>query len=87
MQAIDNGIPRRSDSNTITINIVRNQGPPVFTQNANYFTTIDEDLPVFSSVLTVSATDSDASVSYYLYFSADEFHMYKFVQIFMMYLV
>ena len=63
MQAVDNDFPQRSAGGTITVNVVRNQGPPVFTQSGNYFIAIDESLPVFSSVITVTASDSDASVS------------------------
>lgn len=62
IEARDNHVNPRTDTGTVRINVVRNQGPPVFTSNANYFATIDENLQVTSSVLTVSATDSDSQV-------------------------
>ncbi|KAH3873306.1 hypothetical protein DPMN_036538, partial [Dreissena polymorpha] len=72
IQARDNDVNPRTDTKTLTVNIVRNQGPPIFSQSGNYFQTVDETLGVFSSVLTVTATDSDSNtdpVRYSLSFS------------------
>ncbi|WAQ95445.1 FAT4-like protein [Mya arenaria] len=61
IEASDNDVNARTATGTLTINVVRNSGPPSFSQNGNYFTTVDETLAVASSVLTVSATDFDSN--------------------------
>ena len=63
IEARDGDFQTRTDTGLLTINIVGNQGPPVFTQNNNYFQSIDESLSVTESVLIVSAVDQDAPVS------------------------
>lgn len=56
----DNGIPARS-SNTpaiVSIQILRNQFDPFFI-NTPYLTSIQENVPIGTSVLTVTASDQD----------------------------
>ncbi|KAK3089813.1 hypothetical protein FSP39_006721 [Pinctada imbricata] len=58
LRACDNGFPQRCANNTATISVNRNQFPPVFV-NSPYFQTIQETAQTGSSVLVVTATDSD----------------------------
>lgn len=69
--ARDEGLPSslRSTPLQLTINVNKNNFPPVFYLEP-YATTIRMDLPQFSSVIDVYANDSDSSVSSF-------FHQYQ----------
>ncbi|KAJ8318063.1 hypothetical protein KUTeg_003154 [Tegillarca granosa] len=59
----DKGSPVRTanDRASVTVNIQRNQNPPIFF-NTSYFSVIREDVNVGTSVVTVTATDADTNV-------------------------
>nr|XP_055073359.1 cadherin EGF LAG seven-pass G-type receptor 2 [Misgurnus anguillicaudatus] len=61
--ARDNGIPQKSDTTylEILVNDV-NDNSPVFLRD-RYFGSVMEDIPVFTSVLQVSATDRDSGLN------------------------
>ena len=54
-------MPSRSSNATLTVNILRNQAPPVFISEP-YSRTIDRNTGVDTSILTVTATDNDIQV-------------------------
>ncbi|XP_076458559.1 protocadherin Fat 1-like [Babylonia areolata] len=58
--ARDTGVPQLTSASpaSVTVNVVRNLNPPVFTQQ-NYATTIDNSLASGSEVLVVTAIDAD----------------------------
>lgn len=56
--AVDSGSPSRQQNVSVTINIERDNGPPVF-QNLPYTTTITHDHTVNSLVKATTAVDSD----------------------------
>lgn len=64
MQATDQGSSPRSASQpaTVTINVIRNQFPPVFV-NTPYATSLPFTVAAGSSVYNVNATDADTRVS------------------------
>ncbi|KAH3873286.1 hypothetical protein DPMN_036518 [Dreissena polymorpha] len=57
-RACDSGLPQRCANSTGTINVLRNQFPPIF-RNEPYSRTIQDTAVVGSSVLTITATDAD----------------------------
>ena len=62
LTAVDNGIPRRSNTGFVTVSIGitdANDNPPRFDTDS-YSATIDENITVGSFVLQVNATDTDA---------------------------
>lgn len=62
----DAGLPvQRSGSNvaTITVHVERNQFAPIFFTEA-YTATVDETAQLGTSIVTVTATDSDSNVSF-----------------------
>ncbi|KAL5018742.1 hypothetical protein ScPMuIL_004464 [Solemya velum] len=58
LQAADSGSPSLSDTEILVVNVQRNLNDPVF-RDLEYSITIDETQQVGSSILAVSATDSD----------------------------
>ncbi|XP_063075464.1 protocadherin Fat 1a isoform X1 [Engraulis encrasicolus] len=59
--ALDSGIPPRSSSATVNVDVSDvNDNPPLFSQ-ANYTLIIQENRPVGTSVLQVTVTDHDAT--------------------------
>lgn len=60
--AYDGGSPPRSATAIATINILRNLNSPVFSPS-NYEETILETMQVGTSILRVTASDADRSVS------------------------
>lgn len=62
IEANDNQVNPRTASGVLTVSVTRNSGPPVFSNNGNYFQTIDETQQVGTSVLVVTATDQDSNV-------------------------
>ena len=65
MEAKDGGVPARSSTAVITIEVERNFETPAFT-SASYSTQISETQALSISVLRVSAFDSDVRVSRYI---------------------
>lgn len=61
LQAADSGSPSLSDTEILIVNVQRNLNDPVF-RDLEYSITIDETQQVGSSILAVSATDSDTKV-------------------------
>ena len=57
--ATDQGIPSRTGTASVTINVIRNNGRPTFINAGSYNTQVSEGVAVLTNVLTVTATDSD----------------------------
>ncbi|XP_072352995.1 protocadherin Fat 1a isoform X3 [Scyliorhinus torazame] len=61
VQALDNGVPPRSNTTTVNIDVADvNDNPPMFSQ-ANYSVIIQENKPIGASVLQLQVIDRDSS--------------------------
>lgn len=58
VEAFDSAYPQDVTSATVTVNVLRNQGRPSLI-GSPYITTVNETIPVGTSVLTVQASDPD----------------------------
>ncbi|KAK2702789.1 hypothetical protein QYM36_018611, partial [Artemia franciscana] len=66
--ASDNGFPRRSSLANVVIDVGDiNDNPPVFTQT-RYFATVNEDVDIGSTLVTLAVTDQDLTASRLLYY-------------------
>ena len=59
---MDLGFPTLTADATLTVNILRNQAPPVFISEP-YAVTIDRNQGIGSNIYRVTATDADTQVS------------------------
>ncbi|KAL3878031.1 hypothetical protein ACJMK2_035667, partial [Sinanodonta woodiana] len=57
------GTPR-TGSLLLTISVQRNQGPPVFSPSQNFFASVNENVAIDTSVITVQAIDTDTVSPY-----------------------
>ena len=58
--AIDIGTPPLTSTTSLIVFVEdRNDNPPVFSQNGSYSISVNENIPVGSTLLSVSATDAD----------------------------
>ena len=61
--AYDGGVPPKSGSIDVTIIVLdSNDNPPVF-QNSTYYVNIMENVPIFTTIAHVSATDQDIGIN------------------------
>lgn len=60
--AYQDGKPQVFKKSQLTVNVIRNPNPPVFTLQV-YTATINENQNPFTKVLQVTATDKDPKVS------------------------
>ncbi|XP_065574069.1 fat-like cadherin-related tumor suppressor homolog isoform X5 [Artemia franciscana] len=66
--ASDNGFPRRSSLANVVIDVGDiNDNPPVFTQT-RYFATVNEDVDIGTTLVTLAVTDQDLTASRLLYY-------------------
>ncbi|KAM3866665.1 protocadherin alpha-8-like [Diretmus argenteus] len=84
LTAVDGGTPPKTGTSEIIINVLDiNDNIPVFTKSL-YKTSITENVPLGTTVLTVTATDADeginGEISYYLS-SKDQDHIFEIFQI------
>ena len=60
----DNGYPNSNQATVLlTVNVVRDNNYPIFTENAQYYVTINEDEPKANRLLNVTATRRGLIVS------------------------
>ena len=69
MRAEDLSYPFRSSTALVTVNVIRNNAQPQFTNAGVYDQTVDEDISVLEEILTVSATDSDDGINGDVFYS------------------
>ena len=60
--AYDNAYPSNRATSEVAINVQRNVNGPVFTPTSTYEKTVSENVPIGTSLLTVSAEDRDFGV-------------------------
>lgn len=60
--AYDSAYPSNRATTDVTIFVLRNVNGPIFIPSATYQQSVQEDIPIGTSILTVSAQDRDAGV-------------------------
>lgn len=76
MTAFDTAVQSQIAEALVSINMIRNENPPIFV-NEPYTTTVPESISLGSSIYKISATDADNVSTEYWTFIEEMFNIYE----------